>query len=125
DIWTQDIMEPGLMSIPSADGEQQMRVFVRAPVRDGRDNAGQNPFRQTGRVVFTELRGPDVAGIQHFDPAYVPAAIPGQSYDTRGSTGNYGTLPAHEHDGTSYPLGRKVLGAVPGTGFTADPAFNE
>ncbi len=125
DIWTQDIMEPGLMSIPSESGEQQMRVFVRAPVRDGRDNAGQNPFRQTGRVVFTELRGPDVAGVQHFDPAYVPAAIPGQSYDTRGSTGNYGTLPAYEHDGKKYPLGRKVLGAVPGTGFTADPAFNE
>jgi protein-arginine deiminase len=125
DIWTQDIMEPGLMSIPSASGEQQMRVFVRAPVRDGRDNAGTNPFRQTGRVVFTELRGPDVAGVQHFDSSYVPAVIPGQSYDTRGSTGNYGTLPAYEHEGKKYPLGRKLLGAVPGTGFTADPAFNE
>ncbi|QCW49523.1 hypothetical protein FE634_02235 [Nocardioides dongxiaopingii] len=125
DIWTQDIMEPGLMSIPSASGEQQMRVFVRAPVRDGRDNAGSNPFRQTGRVVFTELRGPDVAGVQHFDPSYVPATIPGMSYDSRGSTGNYGTVPAYEHDGESFPLGRKVLGAVPGTGFTADPAFNE
>lgn len=125
DIWTQDIMEPGLMSIPSSAGEQQMRVFVRAPVRDGRDNAGVNPFRQTGRVVFTELRGPDVAGIQHFDPAYVPATIPGMSYDSRGSTGNYGTVPAYEHDGENFPLGRKVLGAVPGTGYTADPAFNE
>ncbi|MCR1785814.1 protein-arginine deiminase domain-containing protein [Nocardioides carbamazepini] len=125
DIWTQDIMEPGLMSIPSAEGEQQMRVFVRAPVRDGRDNAGGNPFRQTGRVVFTELRGPDVAGIQHFDPAYVPPTIPGMSYDSRGSTGNYGTIPAYEHDGKRYPLGRKVLGAVPGTEYTADPAFNK
>ncbi|WP_159085907.1 protein-arginine deiminase family protein [Aeromicrobium chenweiae] len=125
DIWTQDIMEPGLMSIPSGDGEQQMRVFVRAPVRDGRDNAGSNPFRQTGRVVFTELRGPDVAGIQHFDPAYVPPTIAGMSYDSRGSTGNYGTLPAYEHNGKSYPLGRKVFGAVPGTEFTADPAFNK
>lgn len=125
DIWTQDIMEPGVMSMPSAGGEQQMRAFVRAPVRDGRDNAGSNPFRQTGRVVFTELRGPDVAGIQHFDPTYVPPTIPGMSYDSRGSTGNYGTLPAYEHDGKSYPLGRKVLGAVPGTEFTADPAFNK
>jgi protein-arginine deiminase len=125
DIWTQDIMEPGLMSIPSADGEQQMRVFVRAPVRDGRDNAGSNPFRQTGRVVFTELRGPDVAGIQHFDPTYVPPSIPGMSYDSRGSTGNYGTIPAYEHEGKKYPLGRKVLGAVEGTEFTADPAFNK
>lgn len=125
DIWTQDIMEPGLMSMPAADGEQQMRVFVRAPVRDGRDNAGSNPFRQTGRVVFTELRGPDVAGIQHFDPAYVPPTIPGMSYDSRGSTGNYGTLPAYEHEGKTYPLGRKVLGAVRGTQFTADPAFNK
>lgn len=124
DIWTQDIMEPGVMSIPSPDGEQQMRVFVRAPVRDGRDNAGSNPFRQTGRVVFTELRGPDVAGIQHFDPEYVPATIAGMSYDSRGSTGNYGTVPAYEQNGKKYPLGRKVIGAVPGTGFTADPAFN-
>ena len=124
DIWTQDIMEPGLMSVPSPDGEQQMRVFVRAPVRDGRDNSGVNPFRQTGRVVFTELRGPDVAGIQHFDPAYVPPTIPGMSYDSRGSTGNYGTIPAYEHDGKSYPLGRKIVGAVPGTVYTADPAFN-
>lgn len=124
DIWTQDIMEPGVMSIPSADGEQQMRVFVRAPVRDGRDNAGSNPFRQTGRVVFTELRGPDVAGIQHFDPTYVPPTIPGMSYDSRGSTGNYGTVPAYEHNGRTYPLGRKILGAVPGTEYTADPAFN-
>jgi protein-arginine deiminase len=124
DIWTQDVMEPGLMSIPSAEGEQQMRVFVRAPVRDGRDNAGSNPFRQTGRVVFTELRGPDVAGVQHFDPSYVPPSIPGMSYDSRGSTGNYGTVPAYEHNGESYPLGRKILGAVPGTEYTADPAFN-
>ncbi|NPC96727.1 protein-arginine deiminase family protein [Nocardioides sp. zg-DK7169] len=124
DIWTQDIMEPGLMSVPSPDGEHQMRVFVRAPVRDGRDNSGVNPFRQTGRVVFTELRGPDVAGIQHFDPAYVPPSIPGMSYDSRGSTGNYGTVPAYEHEGKSYPLGRKIVGAVPGTVYTADPAFN-
>ena len=124
DIWTQDIMEPGLMSVPSPDGEHQMRVFVRAPVRDGRDNSGVNPFRQTGRVVFTELRGPDVAGIQHFDPAYVPPTIAGMSYDSRGSTGNYGTVPAYEHKGKSYPLGRKIVGAVPGTVYTADPAFN-
>lgn len=125
DIWLQDVTEPGLMSIPGPDGEQQMRVFVRAPVRDGRDNAGANPLRQTGRVIFTHLRGPDVAAVQHLDPAYEPAMIPGQSYDTRGSTGNYGTVPAYEHDGKKYPLGRKVYGAVPGTGFTADPAFNE
>jgi protein-arginine deiminase len=53
DVWSQDIMEPGFMTIATPQGEHGMAVFVRAPVRDGRDNAGSNPFRQTGRVIFT------------------------------------------------------------------------
>ncbi|MDP9820357.1 protein-arginine deiminase family protein [Nocardioides massiliensis] len=123
DIWLQDVMEPGFMSMPAPQGEQSMKVWVRAPVRDGRDNAGGNPFRGSGRIVFTELRGPDVAGVQHFDPDYEPVRHAGSSYDTFGSTGNYGTIPAHTYAGKSYPLGRKIFGSAAG-GFTADPAFN-
>ncbi|MDR3359416.1 MAG: protein-arginine deiminase domain-containing protein, partial [Bifidobacteriaceae bacterium] len=123
DVWAQDIMEPGFMTLATPEGEHGMAVFVRAPVRDGRDNGGVNPFRQTGRVIFTELRGRDVAGVQHFDPDYVPAAPTGNSsYDTFGSTGNYGTVPPHRSDGIDYPVGRKLFGSV--DGYTADPSFN-
>ncbi len=122
DVWTQDIMEPGFMSIPAADGTQSMQLWVRAPVRDGRDNSGVNPFRGSGRVIFTQLRGPDVAAVQHFDPGYEPTVHAGTSYDSFGSAGNYGTVPPHEHAGTTYPLGRKIFGSE-GT-YTGDPAFN-
>lgn len=122
DIWMQDIVEPGFMSIPSPDGQQSMHTWVRAPGRSGQDDMDVNPFRNTSRIVFTELRGPDVAGVQHFDPEY--RADPRiSSYDTFGSTGNYGTVPAHRNDGENYPVGRKLFGSV--NGYTADPAFNE
>ncbi|NHC15618.1 protein-arginine deiminase family protein [Motilibacter deserti] len=118
DKWTQDIMEPGYMSMPTTGGaEHRMRVYVRAPSRNTAADRDVNPYRSTGRTIFTVLRGKDVAGVQHYDPAYQPGSM-----NTFGSTGNYGSVPPYSYNGKNYPTGRKLFGAE--KDFTADPAYN-
>jgi protein-arginine deiminase len=71
--------------------------------------------------VFTELHGPDCAGVQHFDPSWLPRDH-GGLYSSFDMGGNYAVVPPYTHNGWYYPQGRKLVGAAPG--FSADPAFN-
>ncbi|MEN8165423.1 MAG: protein-arginine deiminase family protein, partial [Acidobacteriota bacterium] len=57
DQWTQDFFETAIMSMPAVVGEHTIHVNLRSA-----NYTGSGPLRDAGRVVFTELRGPDVAG---------------------------------------------------------------
>jgi protein-arginine deiminase len=123
-IWTQDWMQPAFMSMPSPDGQHFMWVWVRSSSRNPHGDPAVDPLRTAGRVVFSHLRGPDCAGVQHFDPKYVPADNRGEAgvYSAFDMCGNYGVIPPHTYDGHYYPQGRKIYGST--AGYTADPAFN-
>jgi protein-arginine deiminase len=62
-------------------------------------------MRTGGRVVFTQLRGPDVAGVQ-VTPNH------DSDMDTLDSFGNTETIPPFAYNGKSYPLGRLYRGAT-------------
>jgi len=107
DQWTQDFFETAFMSMPAAGGKQHaMRVNVRS-ANESNPTSTRNPLRRAGRVVFTVLRGKDVAGVQEFDPARR-----GQ-YDTLNSFGNLETIPPYTLGGESFPLGRVLRGNTP------------
>ncbi|MBA2665089.1 MAG: protein-arginine deiminase [Bradymonadaceae bacterium] len=82
DQWTQDFFENGYMAMPSKEGMQAIQVYFRSAnleypesMRDLYTLLYQyyreplpEPLREAGRVVYTELRGPDVAGVTVFSP---------------------------------------------------------
>lgn len=112
DQWTQDFFETGYMSMPSsreggeAGGQHAMRVAIRSANIYRRDP--RNPLRSAGKVVFTKLRGKDVAGIQQFDPKA------NADMDTLNSFGNTEMVPPFEHGGRTWPLGRLIRGSTSG-----------
>ncbi len=110
DQWTQDLFETAYTSMPTPDGPHIIHVNVRSA------NFADNSLRYGGRVVFTDLRGPDVAGLIHYDPSH------NDYWDTLNSFGNMETIPPFTHNGTSWPLGRVVRGGAPGT--YPDTAFD-
>jgi protein-arginine deiminase len=109
DQWTQDFFETAYMSMPAVGGQHVIRINFRSANYDG-------TLRQAGRVVFTDLRGPDVAGAVQYDPAH------SDYMDTLNSFGNLETIPPHEHGGLSFPAGRVVRGGVPA--FHPDTSFD-
>ncbi|MBI2388114.1 MAG: protein-arginine deiminase [Deltaproteobacteria bacterium] len=114
DPWTQDFFETGYMSMPAPGGEQHV---VRVAIRSSniyRDSL-KNPLRPAGKLVFTNLRGKDVAGLQQFDPRSNP------DMDSLNSFGNTETIPPFEHAGKKWPLGRIIRGATPS--FYPDRSF--
>jgi len=115
DPWTQDFFETGYMSMPAPGGGQHvMRVAIRsANVYNPRST--RNPLRPAGRVVWTKLRGPDVAGLQQFDPGAR------QDMDSLNSFGNTETIPPFEHNGKKWPLGRVLRGST--TSFYPDKSM--
>jgi protein-arginine deiminase len=124
DIWPQDIMQPAFMSMPAPGGQHVMWVWLRSSARNPKRDRDVNPLRYTSRVVFTELLGPGCAGVQHFDPEYLPQDNRGKAgpYSSFDMGGNYAAVPPYTHNGRYYPQGRKLVGAAPG--YAADPAFN-
>jgi protein-arginine deiminase len=106
DQWTQDFFETGFMSMPGPNGTQlAMRVNIRS-ANESNPNSTTNPLRSAGRVVFTQLRGKNVAGIQQFDPARHG------KFDTLNSFGNFETIPPYTNGAESFPLGRVVRGNI-------------
>ncbi len=90
DIWTQDFVEPGYVSMPGPGGKPRvLRVMMRSAQMD----------RAAGRQVF-ELRGPGVGVVQ----------VNKGKYDQINSTGNLETIPPYTHKGKSYPAGRIITG---------------
>ncbi|GAA0592792.1 hypothetical protein HPO96_05865 [Kribbella sandramycini] len=96
DQWAQDIFEPAYTSIPGPGGKPQGLKVLIGSANDDR--------RVASRVMFTELAGPDVAGV-HVE--HVPVSTENSSYD---SMGNLETIPSTPQ----YPNGRIVIG---GDGF--------
>ena len=100
DQWTQDFLETAYMSLPSETGQHVIHVNFRSA-----NYRGDEPrLRQAGRVVFTDLRGEDVAGAVQYDPDHP------DEMDSLNSFGNFETVPPYEHQGTSWPAGRVLVG---------------
>jgi len=110
DQWTQDFFETGWTAMPTEDGLHVIHVNFRSA------NYTSGSLRNAGRVVYTHLRGEDVAGATVYDPNH------DNNMDSLNSFGNTETVPPYEHDGVSYPNGRVFRGSVPT--FYTDPAFD-
>lgn len=102
DIWAQDFVEPGYVSMPGPGGTPRvLRMMIRSAQMD----------RDAGRQAF-ELRGPGVGVAQ----------INTGTYDQINSTGNLETIPPYTHRGRSYPAGRIITGRH-GSRLPAHTAF--
>ncbi|AXB43280.1 hypothetical protein A4R43_12550 [Amycolatopsis albispora] len=118
DVWWQDLFEPAVASMPARHGVQTMRVAIRsANLWDlaGPDGTAERTLRPAGRLLFRDLRGPDVAVVQEFTDEGRDFGI-----DLRNATGNFETLPPY----AGHPQGRVLYGsAPPGSPLRPDPAF--
>ncbi|WP_254389971.1 protein-arginine deiminase domain-containing protein [Streptomyces sp. AC550_RSS872] len=100
DIWAQDFLEPGYVTMAGPGGKPQgMRVMIRSA----------QPWRKAGRLAFEKLRGRDVGAVQ-------VSLGRGVEDSTLDSMGNLETIPAYEHGGRSYPAGRIIMGEYKDTG---------
>jgi len=117
DPWAQDFFETAYMTMPGPGGKQHViNVNLRsANVYDESDK--KSPLRPAGQVVFTTLRGKNVAGVQQFDAKHSP------QMDSLNSFGNLETIPPYTLAGKTYPLGRVLRGAT--TRFFPDPSFTK
>jgi protein-arginine deiminase len=115
DPWAEDYFETAYMSMPAEGGAQHvMRVNYRsANVFEPRKT--RTPLRTAGQVVFTKMRGKDMAGVQQFDIKH------DLEMDSLNSFGNLETVPPYEKDGESYPFGRVIRGST--KSFYPDPSF--
>ncbi len=110
DQWTQDFFETAYMSMPAPGGGQKViHVNFRSANYTG-------SLRAAGKVVYTLLRGPDVAGATSYSTTH------NNQMDTLNSFGNLETLPPYTHNGVSRPLGKVIRGSVPS--FYTDPTFD-
>lgn len=100
DQWTQDFMETAYMSMPAEGGQHIIRVNFRSA------NFTNNKLRNAGRIVFTQLRGPDMAGAVCYDPAH------SDYMDSLNSFGNLEVIPPFSHAGQSWPFGRIIRGST-------------
>ncbi|MEW2117382.1 protein-arginine deiminase domain-containing protein [Streptomyces sp. NPDC005474] len=90
DVWAQDFIEPGYVSLPGPGGKPRvLRMMIRSAQMD----------REPGKQVF-DLRGPGVGVVQ----------VNEGTYDQINSTGNLETIPPYAHNGKSYPAGRIITG---------------
>jgi protein-arginine deiminase len=101
DQWTQDIYEAAYVAMPAAPAAQVIRVNVRSANYGGSKGPALRP---ASRVIFTTLRGKDVAGVQHYDVNHA------NNMDTLNSTGNFETIPPYTNGAEKYPLGRVLRG---------------
>jgi len=111
DQWTEDFFETAYMSMPTSSGQHAMHINFRSANHTG------GALRTAGRVVFTDLRGEDVAGAVHYDTNH------NNSMDTLNSFGNFETIPPFSKGGQSWPLGRVLRGSHPQ--FYPDQAFDK
>ncbi len=100
DQWTQDRFETAYMSMPAIAGQHVIHLNFRMP------EYIQGSLYSPGRVVFTHLRGPDIAGAVQYDPTHPDA------WNHYNAGGNMETIPPFSHDGQDWPLGRVVRGGT-------------
>ncbi|KAL2205702.1 hypothetical protein CC79DRAFT_1294344 [Sarocladium strictum] len=90
DIWAQDFMEPGYVSMPGSNGPVSLRIMIRCPQDE----------RVAGRQLFEYYRRTGIGAVQHL----------GGARDEINSGGNIETIPPFTHDGVTWPSGRVILG---------------
>lgn len=112
DPWTQDFFETAFTAMPEPGGGMHV-VHVNFRSSDFY-REGKEKFRAGGRIVFTTLRGRDVAGAAQAEP-HDP------DMDSLDAFGNLETIPPYEHAGKRFPLGRVLRGDVPS--MHPDPSF--
>ena len=105
DQWTQDFFETAYMVMPGENGPHFMNINFRSANYTG------GILRDAGRVVFTDLRGPDVAGAVQYDPGHT------DGMDTLNSFGNFSMIPPYSHDGRQWPFGRVIRGGGSATWY--------
>ncbi len=103
DQWSQDHFEAGWTSVPGPDGPRGMSVFLRTPHVDY-FNDPLFPLRRAGRAVFEDFRGPDVAGVQEYEPGGT------EEQQTLNSLGNLEVVPPYSLEGADFPFGRLLIG---------------
>ncbi|MER5492853.1 protein-arginine deiminase domain-containing protein [Streptomyces sp. NPDC002490] len=101
DVWAQDFVEPGYVSMTGADGRPHA---LRVMIRSAQDRPG-------GRQLYAKLRGPDIGVVQLAGPH------PSDESQTLNSMGNLETIPPYAHGGKSYPAGRIIMGERVGEGM--------
>ncbi|MEV6416307.1 protein-arginine deiminase family protein [Kribbella sp. NPDC051718] len=105
DLWLQDTFEPASAGMPAVGGSQTMRILIRSgnvwefPGTDGKPIATPRP---AGRLIYRDLRGPDVGVVQELSPV----ASSGLN-DLLNMGGNIESLPPY----AGYPHGRIVYGS--------------
>ncbi|TDC18897.1 protein-arginine deiminase family protein [Kribbella albertanoniae] len=100
DMWLQDTFEPATASMPAAGRPHTMRILIRSG--NVWDFDGVATPRPAGRLIYRDLRGPDVGVVQEL----ATKASPGLD-DLLNMGGNLEALPPYD----GYPQGRIVYGA--------------
>jgi protein-arginine deiminase len=100
DMWLQDTFEPATASMPAIGGAHTMRVLIRSG--NVWDFDGIATPRPAGRLIYRDLRGPDVGVVQELSPTASPNAD-----DLLNMGGNIEALPPY----AGYPNGRVLYGA--------------
>ncbi|MER7107109.1 protein-arginine deiminase domain-containing protein [Streptomyces sp. NPDC000229] len=94
DIWAQDFVEPGYVSMTGPDGRRQViRVMLRSA----------QPDREAGRELFEKIRGNGTGVVQ-------VSGVRDSEEWTLNSMGNLETIPPYAHKGRSFPAGRIIMG---------------
>jgi protein-arginine deiminase len=105
DMWLQDTFEPATASMPVVGGSQTMRILIRSgnvwelPGADGKLVATPRP---AGRLLYRDLRGPDIGIVQELS-----AVASDGLDDLLNMGGNIEALPPYD----GYPHGRVVYGS--------------
>lgn len=100
DMWLQDTFEPATASMPAIGGPHTMRILIRSG--NVWDVPGTATPRPAGRLLYRDLRGPDVGIVQELSKT----ASPGLD-DLLNMGGNLESLPPYD----GYPHGRIVYGS--------------
>ncbi|GAA1602253.1 hypothetical protein GCM10009804_68430 [Kribbella hippodromi] len=100
DMWTQDTFEPATVSMPAVGGAHTMRILIRSG--NLWDYPEKNTPRPAGRLLYRDLRGPDVGVVQQFGDNQAPGVD-----DLLNMGGNLELLPPYP----GYPHGRVYYGS--------------
>ncbi|WP_405062985.1 protein-arginine deiminase domain-containing protein [Kribbella sp. NBC_01505] len=100
DMWLQDTFEPATASMPAVGGPHTMRILMRSG--NVWDINGVSTPRPAGRLIFRDLRGPDVGVVQELAAKASPSLD-----DLLNMGGNLEALPPYP----GYPQGRVLYGA--------------
>jgi protein-arginine deiminase len=100
DMWLQDTFEPATASMPAVGGPHTMRILIRSG--NLWELQGVTTPRPAGRLLYRDLRGPDVGIVQELATKASPALD-----DLLNMGGNIESLPPYD----GYPHGRIVYGS--------------